>query len=206
MFKKILVLGLLAVVIVATAFSIYNNTLAAQAEPETAAALDTAAASAVAAPGNGQGAQARGGQGAGTGIAFDAQANLDTTVAGAGPGNGQAQSRGSQGGGTGVPAPQNGLTEWVTYSGEVMAYTAPTFTLVTDSGETISAELGNISYVEQLGLVLQVGDQVSVTGFWDVNGGLALKSLTLDATGQTFALRDDLGRPLWAGGKGQGGH
>lgn len=170
MFKKILVIGLVAVVVVAAAFSIYNTSFAARTTPETMVS-DVA------------------------------------TAQGYGQGNGQgAQSRGSQGDGTGVPSPQNGLTEWITFSGEVTAVGVPQFTLLADDGQEIPAELGNISYVEQIGLVLEVGDQVSVTGFWDTNGGFALQSLTFDETGQTYVLRDDYGRPAWMGGKGQGRH
>lgn len=122
-----------------------------------------------------------------------------------GNGNG-AQARGENGTGTGVPNPQNGLTELVTYSGEISAYAAPNFTLLTDDGQSIPAEIGNISYAAELGLVLADGDRVTVTGFWDANGGLALKSLTLENTGQTFTFRDEYGRPAWAGGRGgQGG-
>ena len=170
MLKKIFVIGLLAVVVVAAAFSIYNTSFAAKPEAELV-----------------------------TSNVAVAQGNMQ--------GNGQgAQSRGSQGDGTGVPSPENGMTEWVSFSGEVTAVALPQFTLLADDGQEIPAEVGNISDVEQLGLDLQVGDQVSVVGFWDPNGGFALKSLTLDETGQTFDLRDEYGRPQWAGGKGQGGH
>ncbi len=118
-------------------------------------------------------------------------------------GNGQgSQFRGKGGNGSGTPNPQNGLTEWVTFSGVVSDYVAPKFSLLTADGQTIPAELGNTNYVTNLGLALKDGDAVTVTGFWDTNGGLALKSLTLDSTGQTFTFRDDLGRPLWAGGQG----
>ena len=168
MLKKTLVIGLLVVVVVAAAFSIYNTSFAAKAE--TAALVNSPAA---------------------------AQSN--------GQGNGQSgRPGGAQGDGTGVPSPQNALTEWVSFSGEVTAIALPQFTLLADDGQEIPAELGNISYIEQLGLDLQVGDQVSVIGFWDPNGGFALKSLTLDETGQTFVLRDEYARPLWSGGKGQG--
>lgn len=185
MFKKILVAGLLAVVVVAAAFSIYNTSFAAK--PEAVSAANDAAVAQGYGHGNGQSAVQSYGQG---------------NVQGAG------QSRGSQGDstGTGIPSPENGLTEWVSFSGEITAVALPQFTLLTGDGQEIPAEVGNISYVGQLGLVLEVGDQVSVVGFWDTNGGFALKSLTLDETGETFELRDDYGRPLWSGGNGRGGH
>ncbi len=133
-----------------------------------------------------------------------AQTQLPAAAAGQGNGRGQGnQQHGGNGDGSGVPAPQNGLTEWVTYSGVVSSYAAPGFSLLTQDGQSIAAELGNVSYLNTLGLALQNGDKVTVTGFLDTNGGLALKSLTLESTGQTYNFRDDLGRPLWAGGRGR---
>ena len=138
------------------------------------------------------------------------QGQTTTAAAGGGQGKGQGQGNGQHGAngaqtGTGIPDPQNGLTEWLTYSGVVSAYAAPNFTLVTSDGQSIAAELGNTNYVASLGLTLKDGDEVTVVGFIDANGGLALKSLTLTATGQTFNFRDDTARPLWAGGQGNGG-
>lgn len=130
-----------------------------------------------------------------------------TTAAAGGQGNGQANgpgSHGTTGTQTGIPDPQNGLTEWLTYSGTVSAYAAPNFTLITADGQSLAAELGNTTYVAGLGLTLKDGDAVTVVGFVDANGGLALKSLTLTATGETFNFRDDTARPLWAGGQGGG--
>jgi hypothetical protein len=101
---------------------------------------------------------------------------------------------------TGEPAPQNGFTEWIEYSGVVRDYSAGKFTLVTPTGEEIPAELGNQGYLTASGLALVDGDAVSVVGFWDAGGGLALKSLSLTSTGQTYNFRDEMGRPLWAGG------
>jgi hypothetical protein len=186
MLKKILIGGLVAVVVVAAAFSIYNTTLAARQDPQ--AQISAAGTTQGFGQGYGQASgQANGGQGNGQG----------------GQSHGNQNAAGDQ---TGIPdpQPQNGLTEWVSYTGMVSAYAAPKFTLLTDDGQSIPAEVGNSRYANELGLVLQDGDRVSVVGFWDAGGGLALKSLTLEASGETFNFRDDLGRPLWAGGRGQG--
>jgi hypothetical protein len=177
MFKKILIGMLVVIVIAAAASSIYSTVSARNQVAGTNVATGESL-------GNGYGAQANGANGSGTGT----------------------QARGANGTGTGVPDPQNGLTEWVTYSGVVSAYAAPKFSLITADGQSIPAEIGNLNYATELGLALKDGDAVTVIGFWDANGGLALKSLTLDSTGQTFTFRDDTGRPSWAGGQGgQGG-
>jgi hypothetical protein len=182
MFKKMLIFGLVGVVVAAAAFSLYN--------------ARTASAAQINAPvqANSQGQ----GQGNGAG---NSQAN--------GGGYGRSENRSSntaQGSraNIGTSSPQNGFTEWVTFTGTVSQYSGPQFTLLTADGQSIPAEPGNISYQAEIGLALKDGDTVTVTGFWDANGGLALGSLTLESSGETFNFRDDLGRPLWSGGRSRG--
>jgi hypothetical protein len=126
---------------------------------------------------------------------------------------GQGQWRGGRGGGgrwasdnsygdaTGVPEPQNGLTEWLSFHGTVSDFAPPSLTLLTDDGQYLVVELGNSNYVQNLGLGLEIGAGVSGIGFYDTNGGLTVGQITIDTTGETFALRDEMGRPLWAGGQ-----
>ncbi|HSO27356.1 MAG TPA: hypothetical protein VLS48_04755 [Anaerolineales bacterium] len=102
-----------------------------------------------------------------------------------------------------TPNPQNGFTEWQTVTGTVSAFDTQTFMLTTADAQAIPVQLGNLNYVAQVGLTLSDGQQVSVTGFWETADSFAAGSLTLVDTGQTFVLRDDLGRPLWRGGQGQ---
>jgi hypothetical protein len=122
----------------------------------------------------------------------------------AGNGNGAGRWQGSNGNGTAgayaTPNPQNGFVEWSTFQGVVSSFSPPNFTLVSADGQTISAQLGNQGYVDSLGLTLVDGESVTVIGYWDNSGSLAVGQITLDASGQTFVLRDDLGRPLWGGG------
>lgn len=127
-------------------------------------------------------------------------------------GQSQGQGRGGRGGGgrwaadnssnsaAGMPDPQNGLTEWLSFHGMVSDYSPPSLTLVTDDGQYLVVELGNTNYVANLGLNLENGAGVSGIGFYDTNGGLTVGQITIDASGETFTLRDDTGRPLWAGG------
>lgn len=101
---------------------------------------------------------------------------------------------------SGVPSPQNGLTDWVTLQGTISEIANPGFTLLTTDGQSVAVELGNQNYVAGLGLTLAVGDEVTLVGFNDPGGAFTVGQLTLAATGQTFALRNEMGRPLWAGG------
>lgn len=97
---------------------------------------------------------------------------------------------------------QENTAALVTYTGTVSAYAAPQFTLLTAQGESLLVQLGNQKSLADLGLTLQDGDSVTVTGFIDENGALAVTSLTLDATGETFTFRSGSGGPpAWAGGR-----
>lgn len=147
--------------------------------------------------GQGAGGQGSGGQGGGY------RGGQNGGQAG---GNRRSQTAtvGGAQGTTEIPTAQNGMTGLVTYSGTVSAYVLPQFTLLTSDGQAILAQLGNQSYVASLGLVLQDGDAVTVTGFVDSSGALAVTSITNLSTGATYTLRDGTsGRPAWAGGARQ---
>jgi hypothetical protein len=118
-----------------------------------------------------------------------------------GNGKGGNGNRGASRGNNVNADPQNGVIEWITVHGTVSEYSAPYFSLISDDGEMIAVQLGDLVFVEGLGLYLQDGDSVSITGYWDASGGLAVGMITVDATGQSFTLRDELGRPLWSGGR-----
>ena len=115
-----------------------------------------------------------------------------------GSGGSGRQSQTGSADGSAVPTPQNGLTEWISLEGMVSQVAYPTFTLTSADGQSFLASLGNLIYATSLGIDLTDGETVSLTGFWDTDGTLAVGSLLAD--GQTFSLRDEYGRPLWSGG------
>ena len=112
----------------------------------------------------------------------------------------QGQNETGTGGAEAVPDPQNGLDEWVTISGAIDEFTVPTYTLYADDGSILNIELGNQNFLSSLGLYLQTGDRVTVTGYWDPNGGFSVGTLTLESMDQVFTFRDAYGRPLWSRG------
>jgi hypothetical protein len=57
--------------------------------------------------------------------------------------------------------------------------------------------LGNTSYVEQTGLVLEAGKAALVIGLVDAD---ELSVVSLQMNGATYTFRSEDGRPLWAGG------
>ena len=92
-----------------------------------------------------------------------------------------------------------------TITGTVSAYDLATLTVSTNDGQIVVVQLGNASYAQTIGFVPQIGQSVTVIGFPGDQGLFSAISVTVD--GQTYAFRDELGRPLWAGanGKGRGG-
>ena len=227
MVKTIIISGLAAVLVIAIGFSAFNVLAGSQPEAQQAA---PAAEVVLNSPGVSEAGQQANVQADAAGqpvvqaqaAAPDASLPADTALqAGAQGAGGQGGGyRGGQGGGqgggnrrsqagtggaqgtTGIPQPQNGMTGLVTYSGTVSAYGMPQFTLLTSDGQAILTQLGNQSYVASLGLALQDGDAVTVTGFIDASGALAVTSITVQSTGVTYTLRDVAsGRPAWAGGR-----
>jgi hypothetical protein len=79
---------------------------------------------------------------------------------------------------------------WVLYEGTVMQAPAAGVDLIikTGSGEEVVIGSGP-GYLEDQGLMLQAGESVQVQGYWE--------------DGQTVTLRDEIGRPAWAGSNGQ---
>ena len=77
--------------------------------------------------------------------------------------------------------------------GEVQA---SEFQFLVDDGQNITVILRNDRFLENIGLALQVGDQVLVSGFWEGVNTLSAGTISFDATGETFMLRDELNQPV----------
>jgi len=140
-------------------------------------------------------------QGAGQGQGYQGGRNATTTDGdtAAQPGNGQAD-------GSGVPqvqAAQN-MGSLQTLTGvEIAQVDSNGLTLNTDSGD-LWVQLGPPNYWTSQGIAFEAGQHVSLTGFED-NGLFQAMHITIDETGDTLQLRDENGRPMWAGGQGKGG-
>jgi len=89
-----------------------------------------------------------------------------------------------------------------TITGTVSAYYLATLTVSTSDGQIVVVQLGNASYSQTIGFAPQIGQSVTVIGFPGDQGLFSAISITVD--GQVYAFRDELGRPLWAGGNGKG--
>ena len=207
MFKKILIGTLILVATAAVATSLYNTILLPSMQAQ-------------AAPATGQGNGPTWQQSSEVPVQQQVQQAQQLTLSDTNPpaanldpaaGTGATQGNGNRYGGqnqaqttVNEPQPQNGLTEWLTYQGTVNDLEAPFFNLRLVDGQIIPVELGSLAYLNQLGLIVHNGDSVTVTGFWDGNGALTSGQIML-ANGESFTLRDELGRPSWRGGPGRGG-
>jgi hypothetical protein len=217
-FKKLLIGSLVLIVVAAAAVSAYNTGVFAQEanlvpEPVVASPVqanhgpawqspespaqaiesaevvqesvpEAAALAMQGAPANPQGgaAASQGGRG------YRGGANGPGGVQG-GANRGSAQQGASQ-----AVAP-----EWVTFYGVVQNADATGFTLQTQAGEEVWIDSGNQYFVQNLGLVISPGQSLTVTGYW-MEEMFAAGQITLE-DGKVFELRDEFGRPLWAGGQ-----
>jgi hypothetical protein len=85
---------------------------------------------------------------------------------------------------------------WETVTGRVIVADSE-MVLETAEGE-LDVGLGQAWYRDEAGLILEVGDEVTVTGFYEDGEFKAgtIENLTRD---QTVVLRDESGRPMWSG-------
>jgi hypothetical protein len=134
------------------------------------------------------------GQGLGTGNGNDGSN-------GNGYGNG-ADKEAYEQSGDGVPfgdrVPDAVVDEWVTLEGTVTAVDANLLEVTTSDKKVIVVENRAWWFAQEQGLNLAVGDSVSLVGFYE-DADFEAGSITSLATDQTVSLRDEDGRPLWAG-------
>ena len=104
-----------------------------------------------------------------------------------------------QGQGNGLASAAGAAREdvaWETVTGRVLVAEGD-MVLETAEGE-FEVGLGQAWYRDEAGLILEVGDEVTVTGFYEDDEFKAgtVENLTRD---QTVVLRDESGRPMWSG-------
>ncbi len=104
--------------------------------------------------------------------------------------------------GIGMPQSNADITGASTIPGTVSAYDTVTLSVLISDEQTVIVQFGNSHYASSIGFNPQVGQAVSVYGFPGDQGLFSAISVTVD--GQTYTFRDELGRPLWAGGRGKG--
>jgi hypothetical protein len=129
---------------------------------------------------------------------------------GSGYGQGRGQGQGESGSGRGQGQAANGAERlypnyenppenWATYEGTVVVSPADGDDLIiaTDDGQEIVVGTGP-GYMEAQGFVLQAGEAVQVQGYWE-DDELKAAQVMRQSDGQAITLRDQTGRPAWAG-------
>jgi hypothetical protein len=95
--------------------------------------------------------------------------------------------------------------DWIVYEGTVVQVPAAGVDMVigTIDGEELLVGTGP-GYMEEQGFTLQAGEQVQVQGYWEGDEFKAAQVIRM-RDGQSISLRDEAGRPAWAGGGQRGG-
>jgi hypothetical protein len=97
------------------------------------------------------------------------------------------------------PNSQDAPEEWVMLEGTVVQTPAEGEELVIaiDGSKEVKVGTGP-SYMAALGFTLQIGEMVQVQGYWE-DSEFRAAQITRLADGETITLRDEVGRPAWAG-------
>jgi len=99
---------------------------------------------------------------------------------------------------------QANVEEWLTLQGTVVNVDADTLVVQTVNGEQVTIENRPWWFAQEQGFSAQVGDQVTLIGFYEDND-FEVGQIDDITSGQTVLVRDENGRPLWAGRGRRGG-
>ena len=95
---------------------------------------------------------------------------------------------------------QTGIKTWVTLEGTVQQADALALVVnLNDGGGQVEILNRAWGYAQSAGFSAEVGDSVRITGFYDQEGKFEAKLIKNLASGQSVTLRDEGGRPMWAG-------
>jgi hypothetical protein len=128
----------------------------------------------------------------------------ETRLSGNGPGNGgeAGRGRGTGGGGESAKGPRSDggdhlVGTWLTVDGTVVVLEGDELTIKTADSE-LKVHLCPEWYWETQGITLNAGDEVAISGFYEGDDFEVghVENLT---TGESVTLRDESGRPMWAG-------
>jgi hypothetical protein len=147
--------------------------------------------------GLGNGAGNRGGEAAGPGGGGNGRGGGQGQGAAGkgGTGNGRGQGAGGvlTGEGTGL---ENPADTWITVSGTVVAF-EDELSVETAEGE-VEVGTGPAWFWDENGIALNAGDELVLYGFYE-GDEFELGAIENVTTGEALTLRDEAGRPLWAG-------
>jgi len=144
------------------------------------------------------------GPGAGAGNC-DSDCDPDPALDGSGNGyragnNGMGASHSEQpGGGDGVG--QANVEEWITYSGVVESVSSDVWVISLENDSRLELDGRMLRYLIEQGFTVDEGDTLTLTGFYD-GDDFEVGKIENTTAGDILLVRDENGRPLWAGGRG----
>jgi hypothetical protein len=106
------------------------------------------------------------------------------------------------GDGTGTGRAQ--VDAWVTLEGFAATATADEMTFQADSGEQVLIEGRALRFIQEQGFAIQAGNRLRLTGFYE-GGDFEVGAIDNLTSGLSVSIREEGGRPLWAGGGRRGG-
>lgn len=115
-------------------------------------------------------------------------------------GNGRGSQDGDR---TGVPDPQATAGEWAEYEGNVISVDSSMILVETVDGSEIVIEGRALLFMQDSGFVTSIGNTLLITGFYE-DDEYKVATIVDQTTGETIVVRDEGGRPGWAG-NGWGG-
>lgn len=104
---------------------------------------------------------------------------------------------------TGVPDPQVTAGVWAEYEGNVISMDSSMILVETDDGDEIVIEGRALLFMQDSGFVTSIGNTLLITGFYE-DDEYKVATIVDQTTGESIVVRDEGGRPGWAG-NGWGG-
>jgi hypothetical protein len=106
--------------------------------------------------------------------------------------------------GTGVPVVEASVDEWLTLQGTVTEVTEDSLVVQTAGGEQILVENRPWWFAQEQGFSAAPGDQVTLVGFYE-DDSFEVGQMANSTNSLSVVIRDETGRPMWAGRGRQGG-
>jgi hypothetical protein len=148
----------------------------------------------------------QGGQGRGQGTGdCDEEENQEGSEYGKGADgqwNGSGKGQGGQPEnmtGEGLGVGQAEVDERVTVTGTVVSIDSELLVIELSDGSLLEVEGRVLSFINENGFEVSAGDELKITGLYE-GDTFEVIQITNDGSGQTIHVRDQSGRPLWAGG------
>ncbi len=102
--------------------------------------------------------------------------------------------------GDGIGEGQVNVNAWETFEGSVQSVESDLWLISLEDGSLYEIEGRALSYAAEQGFSTTVGNVLSLTGFFEA-GEFEIGAIEDLSTGESVMLRDETGRPLWAGGR-----